>query len=401
RDVIDIDPGLATVKVSHGTLRDESRQVRLDPGDNELRFQLRPGLELSGTVRSYDGAPLALATVEADTEYSRNLKSHQTNTVSDQSGAFRITGLEPRRYILTARSPGYADGGPDEPVEIGDEAIEGIEIVLEPEASIVGVITGLSPADLNHARVYARKGPRSRDATTDTEGNFSVRGIGPGGWVVRGVKGDWERTVERTVTIEPGMTEVFVELPFERGLRLSGQVIEDGAPLRGAMLSVGDVTVRADHEGRFAMEGLEAGPNEVFVSRPDYTGSQYHSIDLQTDLEGVRIELEPAAATVTGVVVDALTGQPIYLANLVTADAATIGAIAADQAADASFVGASSSFSWPEGTFELELRRNADHLWITRDGYESAQIPLNIAPGEHMEGLVIRLQPAPPDAPDQ
>ena len=401
RDVIDIDPGLATVKVSHGTLRDESRQVRLDSGDNELRFQLRPGLELSGTVRSYNGAPLALATVEADTEYSRDVESHRTNTVSDQSGAFRITGLEPRRYILTARSPGYADGGPDEPVEIGDQPIESIEIVLEPEASIVGIVTGLSPADLNHARVYARRGPRSRDATTDLEGNFSVRGIGPGTWDVRGVKGDWERTVERTVTIERGTTEVFVELPFERGLRLSGQVVEDGAPLGGAMLSVGDVTVRADHEGRFAMDGLEAGPNEVFVSRPDYTGSQYQSIDLQTDLEGVRIELEPATATVSGVVVDADTGQPIYLARLFASDAATIAAVAADGAASASFVGASSSFSWPEGTFEVELRANADHLWITRDGYESAQVPLNIAPGEHREGLVIRLQPAPAAPGDQ
>lgn len=401
RDVIDIDPGLATVKVSHGTLRDESRQVRFDPGDNELRFQLRPGLELSGTVRSHDGAPLALATVEADTEYSRDAESHQTNTVSDQSGAFRITGLEPRRYILTARSPGYADGGPDEPVEIGDEAIEGIEIVLEPEASIVAAVTGLSPFDLNQVEVSAWKGPRYRDATKDADGNFSIQGIGPGTWEVTAIKGEWERTVERTVTIERGMTEVFVELPFERGLRLSGQVIENGAPLGGAWLSVGDAEVRADREGRFALEGLEPGPHEVLIGRPDYTGLQYQSIDLQTDLEGVRIELEPATATVSGVVVDAETGQPIHLASLVAADAATISAITADGAGGASFVGASSSFSWPEGTFELELRTNADHLWITRDGYEDAQIPLNIAPGEHREGLVIRLQPAPPDAPDQ
>ena len=83
------------------------------------------------------------------------------------------------------------------------------------------------------------------------------------------------------------MTEVFVELPFERGLRLSGQVVEGGAPLSGARLSVGAVSA------------------------------------------------------------------------------------------------------------------SADHLLVTEHGYESAQIPLNITPGEHLEGLVVRLQPAPPDAPDQ
>ncbi len=401
RAVIDITPDTVTVKVSHATLRDESRQVRLDPGDNQLRFQLRTGAELSGTVRSHQGAPLALATVEADTEYSRDADSHQTSTVSDQSGAFRIAGLEPRRYIVTARSPGYADGGPDEPIEIGDAAVEGIEIVLEPEALIVGVVTGLSPSDLNQVRVSAWKGPRFRDATRDIEGNFSVAGIGPGTWQVEAIKGEWERTVERTVTVERGMTEVFVELPFERGLRLSGQVVENDAPLGGAMLWVGDAEVRADREGLFALEGLEPGPNQVVISRPDLTGLQYQSIDLQTDLEGVRFELESATATVAGVVVDAETGQPLDDASLLAGDAATIGAIAAGGKDDGPLGGVSTAYSEAAGHFMLELRANADRLWVTHDGYESAQIPLSIAPGEHLEGLVVRLQPAPPDAPYQ
>ena len=83
------------------------------------------------------------------------------------------------------------------------------------------------------------------------------------------------------------------------------------------------------------------------------------------------------------------------------ADAATIGAIAARGANAFSLVGATSSFSRDGGKFKLELGPNADHLLVTEHGYESAQIPLNITPGEHLEGLVIRLQPAPPDAPDR
>lgn len=175
RAVIDVTPDTITVKVSHETLRDESRQVRLDPGDNEVRFQLRPGAELRGTVRSYDGAPLTLATVEAVTDYSEDVEWERKNTVSDRDGAFRVAGLEPGRYILTARSPGYADGGPDEPIQIGDDAVAGIEIVLEPETSIVGTVTGLSPSDRNQVEVLAWNGPRSRDATRDTEGNFSIQ----------------------------------------------------------------------------------------------------------------------------------------------------------------------------------------------------------------------------------
>ncbi len=117
-------------------------------------------------------------------------------------------------------------------------------------------------------------------------------------------------------------------------------------------------------------------------------------------LEGVRIELEAAAATIAGVVVNAATGEPIYLAHLIAADAATIDAIAAGEA-DESFVGTSFSFSQPQGEFELELRANADHVRVTRDGYESTQIPLNIAPGEHREDVVIRLQPAAAESPNQ
>lgn len=400
RTEMDIDPGPATVEVSHRKLRDASREVQLEPGDNELRFELEPGLEIGGTVRSYDGAPLALATVEADTEYSRNVQSHRTNTVSDRNGAFRLTGLEAHRYLLTARASGYADGGPEEPIEVGDAAIEGIEIVLEPEVSITGVVTGLSPSDLSQAEIHVRNGPRSRTASVDSEGNFSVEGIGPGTWDVMAIKGEWERMVERTVTIERGTTEVFVELAFERGLRLSGQVAEDGAPLGGARLYVGEQETRTDHQGRFALEGLEAGPNEVIVSRADWSGRQYQSIDLQTDLEGVLIELQPAVATVAGVVVDAGTGQPLEFASLTAADAATIGALAAG-GGGAPLVGASSSLSLDAGRFTLELRPNADHVWVTRDGYESARIPLNVAPGEHREGLVIRLQPTPDESANQ
>ena len=400
RAVMDITPETVTVTVSHETLRDESRQVWLEPGDNEVRFELRRGLELRGTVRSYQGTPFPLATVAAETDYSSDVEWHSTNTVSDRNGAFRLTGLEPRPYIITARAPGYADGGPEDPIEIRDDAVEGIEIVLEPEASIVAAVTGLSPSDLNQVRVTAWKGPRLRDATRDTEGNFSVRGIGPGTWHIEARKGDRERTVERSVTIERGTAEVFVELPFERGLRLSGQVHEGGALLSGARLSVGEQSTRTDREGRFALEGLMPGPNQVVIRRPDFSGTQYQSIDLQTDLEGVRIQMESAAATLTGIVVDAETGHPLDWVSLMAADAATIGAIAAGGGGGL-LVGASSVLSEAAGQFTLELGANADRLWITHDGYEDVQIPLNIAPGEHVEGLVIRLQPAPPDAPDR
>ena len=400
---IDISPGPATVEVEHERLGDESRQVELSPGANELRIELHPIAEIAGTVRSHDGAPLALATIEAVTEHSFDTEFLRVNTVSDQDGAFRVTGVEPGSYIVTARSPGHADGGPETPIRVDRETIEGIEIVLQPEARIVGVVAGLTPSDLAQVEIRAWRASRSRMATPDAEGNFSLEGLSPGTWRVtatRGVPGS-ERRLTQTVTVDQDAAETFVELRFERGLRLSGQVLEGGEPLAGARLGIAGQSAQTDREGYFSLEGLEPGRTRVRISRPDFGSSQYQAIDLESDLEGVRIELEPAAATIAGVVVNAATGEPIYLAHLVAADAATIDAIAAGGATAESFVGTSSSFSQPQGEFELELRTNADHVRVTRDGYESIQMPLNIAPGEHQEGLVIEMRPEASGAPNQ
>ena len=319
RTKVDVSPGAADVKVEHKQLRDTVRPVQLAPGPNEVHIALRPGAAISGSVRSGDGSSLALATIEATTEFSLDTEFHRANTVADSNGAFRIIGLEPGRYNVTARSPGYADGGPAQPVEVADANVDGIEIVLEPGASIVGVVTGLTPSDLAQVDVSALKDTRRREATPDAAGNFVIEGVGPGTWRVSATKGDLAsaRSVERSATIEQGTTEVFVELPFERGLRLAGQVLDGGRPVAGARLAASAPGERngqsttTDHQGSFVLEGLSPGLNQLVISPADFSAMELRSIELQTDLEGVRIELEPALATLTGIVIDDETGRPL------------------------------------------------------------------------------------------
>ncbi len=408
RTQVDISPGNADVKVEHEQLRDALRPVQLSPGPNELRIALHPGAEISGSVRSGGGSPLVLATIEATTAFSIDSDFHQANTVSDNNGAFRITGLEPGHYHVTARSPGYADGGPEQPIEIADANVGGIEIVLEPGASIAGVVTGLTPSDLAQVDVSAWQDTRRREATPDAAGNFVIEGVGPGTWRVTARKGDLAsaRSVERSATIELGTTEVFVELPFERGLRLAGEVLDGGDPVAGARLAASSPDGRngqsttTDHQGRFVLEGLSPGPNQLIIGAADFSAMELRSIELQTDLEGVRIELGPALATLAGIVIDDETGRPLAFTQLIAADAATVSVLASGGDTGSLVANASFSFAVDGGKFELKLRPNAERLLVTREGYDNTQIPLNASAGQRQEGLVIRLRPATSEAPN-
>ena len=409
RTKVDISPGTADVQVKHSQLRDALRQVQLSPGPNELRIALHPGGEISGSVRSRDGSPLALAAIEATTEFSLDTGLHRANTVADNNGAFSVTGLEPGRYTVTARSPGYADGGPPQPIEVGEASVDGIEIVLEPGASIVGVVTGLTPSDLLQVDIRAVKDIRRREARPDSAGNFVIEGVSPGTWRVTATKGDLmaARGVWRSATIEQGLAEVFVELPFERGLRLAGQVLDGGQPVHGARLAAtapGEAnggSTTTDDQGRFALEGLGPGLNRLTIGSADFSHTEFRSIELQADLEGVRIELEPTLATLAGIVVDDETGRPLDFAQLVAADTVTIGALASGGDLGSLVGNASASFAVNGGKFELELRTNAERLLVSRQGYESTEIPLNASGGQRQEGLVIRLRPTADEAPNQ
>ena len=283
-----------------------------------------------------------------------------------------------------------------------------MEIVLESGASLSGAVTGLPPADLTQVTITATRLAQWQTATPDSAGNFSIENLSPGTWQVVARRGDsfTARTVKRTVTIAAAGTDEFVELPFERGLRMTGQVLTAGVPLVGGRVSAihlrneDERHAEVDQQGRFELDGLEAGSYRLGVSSPS-GGVEYRSIELQTDLEGVRIDLQPEA-TLSGIVLDATTGLPLRDVYLTAGDAAGMAALARgddDEAVYRSARIAGYDSSATGGRFEIHLGPGAERLWITSDGYQGALIPLNIGPGQRQKGLVIRLQPEQPVEP--
>ena len=411
---LEVAAGPATLTVEHPEHVDERREIVVRPGDTELAIQLQAGAEISGFVRSETGIP-ATATVEAHTEKAANTDVDirrylypPTTTLSGSDGSFRLTGLEAGRYFLVARAAGHPESGPAEPIDVDGRGVAGVEIVLESGASLRGAVTGLPPADLAQVTITTTRLAQWQTATPDSEGNFIIENLAPGTWQVVARRGDsfTARTVKRTVTIAAAGTDEFVELPFERGLRLTGQVLTAGVPLVGGWVSAMHLRnederhAEVDQQGRFELDGLEAGSYRLGVSSPS-GGTEYRSIEMQTDLDGLRIDLQPEAI-LSGIVLDVTTGLPLRDVHLTAGDAAGMAALARaddDQAVYRSARIAGNDFSANGGRFEIHLGPGAERLWIISDGYQGALIPLNIAPGQRQEGLVIRLQPEQPVEP--
>ncbi|MCY3971159.1 MAG: carboxypeptidase regulatory-like domain-containing protein, partial [Acidobacteria bacterium] len=412
---LEVRAGPATLTIEHPEHLDETREIVVAPGSTELAVQLQTGGEINGVVRSPSGTPVS-ATVEAHPEETaerdvslRRYMNPPTTTATDNNGFFRLTGLEAGRYFLVGRAAGYAESGPVEPIDVDGRGVAGVELVLESGASLRGAVTGLRLADLAEVTVTATRQAQWQSATPDTEGSFTIQNLAPGTWQVVARRGDsfTSRSVERSVTITVAGAEEFIELPFDRGLRLTGQVLISGAPLVGGQVLAdrqGHEDPRfaeLDQQGRFEMSGLAAGSYRLRVSTR-FDGAEYRMIELQTDLEGLRIDLQPEAI-LSGIVLDATTGLPLRDASLEAGDAASIAALASgDDGRRVYFSGviAGRAFS-TNGRFEIRLGPRAEQLWVTHDGYQGALVPLNIGPGQRQEGLVIQLQPAASEPEDR
>lgn len=311
RAIVRISPGPATVEVEHPDLLDASREVEFLAGANELHVQLDAGGEISGVVRSGDGAPIAGATVEASEKLAgedggseaaislrrlRGILSPPTRTVSDLSGAFRLTGLEDGPYRLGARLAGYTEGEFPDAIEIDGQPVAGVEIVLEPGASIRGAVTGLDSAELASAEVQAWQGGLFRSASPGIDGAFELRELAPGAWRIAAVAGERRSTVQE-LNVSPGGPGAAVELRFEPGFRLSGQVLLAGEPVAGSFVQAllqgqeRSRRTRTDHLGRFAIEGLEAGAYQLRFRHDLGTAEQ--PLDLRSDHYNLHVDLQP------------------------------------------------------------------------------------------------------------
>ena len=394
-----VRPGPSTITARHGEYPDTVREITIEPGTNEVSLVLEPGLEITGSVRSADGQPIPLAALEAqaaplpgDGQPSGSIPSlawrigtlgQPIETLTDSDGRYRLAGLNDGAYNLRAWADGYGGSGPGQAVRLDGVSVAGVDIVLQPEATIEVRITGAEPFGLV---VRAFQDDDHRNAIRLADGRYRIQGLGSGDWTIYATEFDG-RTIQQVVSLASG-DEASVELRFEEGLGLSGEVTMAGQPASGGtvMLFRANNQTRAgalDRDGRFAIDGLQPGVYVAWIAVADATVYR-RRLELQSN-QPIRFDLEPPA-TLTGLVVDARTGQPLpdaFVSPIIDVgfpDPVPTGLVRSDAA----------------GRVELRTAPGAVELLVGRDGFTEQRISMELAPSEHRQGLIFELQPGAP-----
>jgi protocatechuate 3,4-dioxygenase beta subunit len=259
----------------------------VDPA-KPLRIVLkRGGASIEGLVR--DGTslePIAGAVVETRAVRGR-IDEHPrwglVEAVTDEAGAFRLTGLGAGAHALSASAPGYGRA-----TSTNVRAGEKVELFLFPGAGIYGRVSDSEGKPVEGAVVSAEwpgpmiaAPPSSAEQIADAEGRFAFLGLEPGTYRLFARHPDFAPAAAEATLLEERDAEVGIVLGT--GARITGRLVsEEDEPVRGKVslrsLDGGSVgmllrrrfSVEADDDGRFSLGAVPAGEHALRAEAQGY-----------------------------------------------------------------------------------------------------------------------------------
>jgi protocatechuate 3,4-dioxygenase beta subunit len=303
--------------------------------DRERTVRLVRGIVISGRVIGPDGEPVAGARVSAHVAFS---EPREEETRTDESGAFRLTGLQEYASRAGNRIRVAADGFAPAAhrvlgLKAGDEK-HGVEIRLAKGAALTGRVTDEHGSPVSEARVLLRSPPLPWfERYTDSAGRFAFTNVTPGtydlhlvdrGFMQRHRFSSRQPTCVRGLILSSGDRR-HEEIILRAGAVVAGRVTDtDGRPVPGAVvkaefpfevLQKGGTarfarrTTLTGEDGSFSIGGLLENAPEylVWANRAGYRGARSRRVGAGT--RGLSLTLT-RLATVKGRVVMGATGRP-------------------------------------------------------------------------------------------
>ena len=149
--------------------------VRVPP-ELALRIALSPVAAIEGRTVDPDGRPVPRARV---TVRPNERMRFDLETVSDESGFFRIETVVPGSVQLLAGAPGHQSALLKLDVLPGQE-LRGVEVLLVPGATVEGRILSAAGKPVVNAWVSMEGGWSSGLTISDGEGRYRLEGVPPG-----------------------------------------------------------------------------------------------------------------------------------------------------------------------------------------------------------------------------
>ncbi len=384
----------------HGEQR-EDKSVSLSLGQevNGIDFPIKKGLYLRGIVVDAEGNPIERVDVTSD---DMSGKDEGESTVSKRDGTFEHRGFsEGTQVTVTARREGFS-AEPVGPLTIGPEGLSDVKIVMQPGASIAGIVVDKLGKPVGSVYVTAQSERSVSGDSSGSDGTFNVEGLAPGTYTMtlRRNSSGYRRDARSgdPVTLAQGqkLTGLRLVLDEKEGLSISGRVMDSNRkPIKDAQVNAhsrsgGDSYGydQSKEDGTYEIVGLAEGPHQMYVSHGDYSFKQLDEV--AAGARNVDFVLEDQA-TVEGRVIDARTGRPIttFQVGYINGSAEHVNFSWSQSA----FQNATTYFD-DNGAFTLTKVNAGDVVVFGRaEGYAPGTDALpNVRPGEVVTGVEIRLE---------
>ena len=248
------------------------------PGTFEIL--LTPESSLAGKViDAASGQPVAGVRVSAAESTEWGWDREHGGDITDEQGAFRITRLEPGRYVASAKSEhGYGRSDGSTLLGLGQH-VDGVVVKLHPAYRVSGKVL-LPDKTTCQEPVLGLSEPRSQRSfggAREPDGSIVVEGVLPGTYEVEvGCDGYLSRDTYDKVTIVDQDVDGLV-WEVDVGATVKGRVLSKaGAPIEGASVwghNVGgqarDKTQYASDtsqpDGSYELKGVKAGTLSIDV----------------------------------------------------------------------------------------------------------------------------------------
>ncbi len=271
--------------------------LTLNPGERRgnIVFNLIPFAVISGRVVDEDGEPLAHVRMQAmrsSFESGRRQLVGSAGASTDDRGEYRVFGLPPGKYYVQAAPsqrqgeeesyvpffyPGVTDPGQAAPLEVragGD--LHGVDFRLARTRTVrVRGKVGAAPDGPRVDRglvvfLFPRGGTvgalRNQNSIVDSQGNFEIRGVPPGSYVLTAFQSDRQRRFFARQPVEVGSATVEgINLVLLPGMEFAGRVrFEDGTgKLEGLRVRLASrngpgAIAQPKPDGTFAFQNLAA-----------------------------------------------------------------------------------------------------------------------------------------------